>query len=325
MATVHANNPALHAQYLAKGIETEAKVFQTQWSQSPDCDKLMIGAYHHLGQFDRFDQAADRLETYWKERGDTINVSYFIGLELRSQASEMRGRYADALHYYQRAFGVHDSLDYRNQHDQLAELATVYHLQEEQLARQQAEANARFFRWITVVIVIALVIAIAFALFFFYKRRETARKNRVLARQIAEALAYKDQHDMEQEPQPQPENPATLSDAALFQYLRDAIVRDRLYLDSRLDRQMLVDRFGLSKERIGAAFAKGSSYKSLIDFLNDCRLPHAAKLLVDRPDLSIADVARESGFPSADTFSRNFRQKYTLTPSQFRKQQAAET
>ena len=324
LATAHADNPALHAQYLAKGLETETKVFQTKWSQSTDCDKMMIGAYHHLGQFDRFDQTAERLETYWKERGDTINYSYFIGLELCSRASEMRGRYADALHYYQRAFDVHDSLDYHNQRDQLAELATVYHLQEEQLARQQAEADARFSRWITVAIVIALIIALTFAVYFFYKRRETLRKNRALAQQITEALAYKDKYDAEQEPQPQPENPATLSDADLFQFLRDAILRDRLYLDPQLDRQALVDRFGLSKERIGAAFAKGSSYKSLIDFLSDCRLPHAAKLLADRPDLSIADVARESGFPSADTFSRNFRQKYALTPSQFRAQQDAE-
>ena len=173
-------------------------------------------------------------------------------------------------------------------------------------------------------IVIALIIALTFAVYFFYKRRETLRKNRALAQQITEALAYKDKYDAEQEPQPQPENPATLSDADLFQFLRDAILRDRLYLDPQLDRQALVDRFGLSKERIGAAFAKGSSYKSLIDFLSDCRLPHAAKLLADRPDLSIADVARESGFPSADTFSRNFRQKYALTPSQFRAQQDAE-
>ena len=325
LATAHADNPALHAQYLAKGLDAEAKMFQTKWSQSPDCDKMMIGAYHHLGQFDRFDQTAERLEARWIGMGDTINYSYFIGLELRSRAAEMRGRYADALHYYQRAFNVHDSLDYHNQRDQLNELATVYHLQEEQLARQQAEADARFFRWISVAIVVALVIALAFAVYFFYKRRETARKNRVLARQIAEALAYKDKCDAEQMPQPQPENPAVLSDTDLFQYLRDAILRDRLYLDPRLDRQMLVDRFGLSKERIGAAFAKGSSYKSLIDFLGDCRLPHAAKLLADRPDLCIADVARESGFPSADTFSRNFRQKYALTPSQFREQQAADT
>jgi len=77
----------------------------------------------------------------------------------------------------------------------------------------------------------------------------------------------------------------------------------------------------LTKERVGAAFAKGSPFKSLIDFLNDCRLPHAAKLLAERPNMSIAEVAQASGFPSADTFGRNFKQKYTLTPSQYRDQQ----
>ena len=107
-------------------------------------------------------------------------------------------------------------------------------------------------------------------------------------------------------------------DTELFLRLREVILRDQLYLDPRLDRQALVDRFGLSKERIGAAFAKGSPYKSLIDFLTDCRLPYAAKLLSTRLDLSIADVAQKSGFPSADTFGRNFKQKYALTPSQFR-------
>lgn len=91
-----------------------------------------------------------------------------------------------------------------------------------------------------------------------------------------------------------------------------------MFVDPRLDRQTLVDRFGVSKDRIGAAFAKGSPYKSIIDFLTDCRLPYAAKLLASRPYLSIADVARMSGFPSADTFGRNFKQKYALTPSQFR-------
>ena len=53
----------------------------------------------------------------------------------------------------------------------------------------------------------------------------------------------------------------------------------------------------------------------------DCRLPYAAKLLAEHPELSVAEVARASGFPSADTFSRNFKQRYALTPTQYREQQ----
>jgi AraC-like DNA-binding protein len=295
-----------------------------------DCDKLMSAAYHHMGEFDRFEKAMRRFENSYP---DTINPNVLICLEQRSEASKLQGRTADALDYLQRAYVIRDSLDRRNQRDQLAELATVYHLQEEQLARKEKEAEAERSHIINIALVIGLIAAIAFAAWFFYKRRETARKNRVLAREIADAIKYKEKweeheksvaelggqvHDSGQNQVTCPSD----SDTGLFLHLRDVILREKLYLNPQLDRQMLVDRLGLSKERIGAAFSKGSPYKSLIDFLTDCRLPHAAKLLTERPDLSIADVARESGFPTADTFSRNFRQKYTLTPTQFREQQA---
>ena len=106
----------------------------------------------------------------------------------------------------------------------------------------------------------------------------------------------------------------------LFHQIQELVVGEKLFLDPTLDRQMLVDRLGVSKERIGAAFAKGSPYKSLTEFLNDCRLPFAAKLLTTRPDLSIADVAKESGYANADTLGRNFKRKYALTPTEYREQ-----
>lgn len=323
--TQHKDNPSLRAQYLKKALDTEAEVFKTEWSKGIDCDKMLSAAYHHMGQFDRFDQAMRRFEGTYP---DTINPNYLICLEQRSVASKMQGRTAESLGYLERASVIRDSLDQRNQREQLNELATIYHLQEEQLARQQAESDARFYRWLTAAIVVGLLAAVAFAIYFYYKRRETMRKNHVLAREIAEAIEYKEKWEEKEEKSKEEEAASSpvpsgkivdgTSDEELFQSLRDVILRDRLYLDSQLDRQALVDRFGLSKERIGAAFAKGSPYKSLIEFLTDCRLPYAAKLLSSRPDLSIADVARESGFPSADTFGRNFKQKYALTPSQFR-------
>lgn len=54
----------------------------------------------------------------------------------------MRGRQSEAIGYLTREIVISDSLDRRSQNDQLSELATVYHLQEEQLARYEAEAEA---------------------------------------------------------------------------------------------------------------------------------------------------------------------------------------
>lgn len=345
--------PAIRAQLLKKALAAETEMFKTKWSQTPDCDVMMSASYHHLGQFDRFDAAIARMDSAMT---DSISLNHCICLSLRSTAAQMRGRLAEAIGYMNRLFVIRDSIDARNQRDQLAELATVYHLQEEQFARQQAENDACVSHLYLLFISFALLAAIAFAVYFFYKRRETDKKNHVLAREIAEAIKYKEKYDeavgaglsddslirqqeegkmqspavadsqisnpdIHDKPNSATQESAPTSDSELFAYLRQAIIVDLLYLDPQLDRQALVDRFGLSKERIGAAFAKGSPYKSLIEFLTDCRLPYAAKMLIEHPELTIADVAQKSGFPSLNTFGRNFKQKYALTPSQFREQQ----
>ena len=341
--------PALRAELLRKARQTEAKMQQTRWSHTIDCDRMMTAAYHHLGQFQQFDGAMARLDSI--QTGDTINYNFMTRLGLRSTAAQMRGRLAEAIGYLNRSIIIQDSINRRTQRDQLNELATVYHLQEERFAHQQAVADAHQMKLYALFIGAALIAALVVAVYFFYKRRQTMEKNRVLAREITEAIRYK---ELWEEAQKAPEAPLSspegdtiaptlysktieapsgavggagtsgalgtyaVGEVALYQQLRDVILRERLYLDPRLDRQMLVDRFGLSKERIGAAFAKGSPFKSLIDFLTDCRLPYAAKLLSEHPELSVADVALASGFPSADTFGRNFKQRYALTPSQFR-------
>lgn len=306
---------------LAKARKTEAAVFRTQWSQSIDCDKIMSAAYAYMGEFDRFEQAMSRFENSYP---DTINPNYVICLEQRSEAARMQGHIDEALSYMQRAYLIRDSLDARNQREELNKLATEYHLQEEQFIRQQKETEAKRARTVIVALIIGLVATIGFLVWVFRQKRLEDKKNRVLAREIAEAITYKEKWLEREELGVKSEALRVESevdpDRALFLQIQELVIREKLFLDPSLDRQTLVDRLGLSKERIGAAFAKGSPFKSLIEFLNDCRLPYAAKLLTERPDLSIAEVAKESGFPSADTLGRNFKQRFTLTPTQFRDQ-----
>ena len=310
---------------MAEARKTEAEVFRTQWSQKIDCDKIMSAAYAWMGEFERFEQAMRRFENSYP---DTINPNYVICLEQRYEAARMQGHIDKALGYMQRAYLIRDSLDYRNQRDQLNELATAYRLQEEQLLRKKKEAEAERAHTIIIALTIGLVAAISFLVWFFRQKHLVEKKNKVLAREIAEEITYKEKYmeakRIEAEDSRQEEIAEHAAgddpDTRLFRQIQELVVGEKLFLDPTLDRQTLVDRLGVSKERIGAAFAKGSPYKSLIEFLNDCRLPCAAKLLTARPDLSIADVAKESGYANADTLGRNFKRKYTLTPTEYREQ-----
>lgn len=192
--------------------------------------------------------------------------------------------------------------------------------QQYETERQRAEARRNaLIAWSTGVIGL---LAVCFALFALYKHRETRRKNRALVRQIGEAMAYKERYEALLSPKTfdgsKSENTEETADTDLFAQIHDTIVREKLYLNPACDRQMLIERFGLSKERIGAAFAKGSSHPSLSAYINDLRLEHAYKLLLDQPGLDLGQVAQQSGFSSRKYFGDRFKSRYGMTPSEFR-------
>ncbi len=113
-------------------------------------------------------------------------------------------------------------------------------------------------------------------------------------------------------------DPNSLTDEQLFQHINDIIVHERLFLDSRFERQTIMDRFQLSKERVGAIFSKGSQYAKLTDYTQELRLEYSTLLITNNPDKSIAQVASESGFSSYSYFCKCFRQRFGMTPSEFR-------
>jgi AraC-like DNA-binding protein len=41
-------------------------------------------------------------------------------------------------------------------------------------------------------------------------------------------------------------------------------------------------------------------------------------MMNNQPDLNVEQVSQASGFTSADTFTRNFRAKYGMTPTTYR-------
>ena len=109
-----------------------------------------------------------------------------------------------------------------------------------------------------------------------------------------------------------------LTDEQLFLHINEVVMHERLFLDSSFDRQTIMDRFQLSKDRVGAVFSKGSDHLKLNKYILQLRLEYAAHLLVDEPDRPITQIAADSGFGSSAYFSDRFRQHYGMSPTDFR-------
>lgn len=108
-----------------------------------------------------------------------------------------------------------------------------------------------------------------------------------------------------------------MTDEQLFQHIHDVIVREHLFLDPSFGRQTIIDRFKLSKERVGAIFTKGSEHSKLSGYVQQLRLEYAAKLLIEQPEKSIVQIASDCGFSSHTYFSARFRQHFGMSPSDF--------
>ena len=54
-----------------------------------------------------------------------------------------------------------------------------------------------------------------------------------------------------------------------------------------------------------------------MEFLNRCRLDHAARQLREQPGLSVTDVAFANGFNSSQYFATCFRHRFQISPSRF--------
>ena len=292
----------------------------------------VVLAYCEMGEFNKVLTLYDEVEK--SQLTDTINRSFARLLRCSAIAMGATGKQKQGIGLWKRYNNlvqrVNNELPASKAHD----YAARYHLEEQQHKIQENETEIKYMRLSIVASIVAFLLALAFAIYFFSQRCKMSTKNKILTAQISEANKYKIKYtelteaktkeETENEAYNQQEDDSKLSIddttdyVKVFEIMSAAIISKQLYLDPNMGRQTLIDLFGVSKEVVGSAFAKGSEYGSLTSFINTCRLTHAVKLLDDNKEMSIKEIALASGYYNVNTFSRNFKAKYSMSPSEYR-------
>ncbi len=299
---------------------------------------MITSTLRKLEEYDRVLAIYDEVE---RQLGtDTLNANYVEILRGRAEAADAQGRRAEAKGYWKQYAALNELLTEHLLQGKAHLYAARFHAQEQQREiEQQREATRRAVASRTVIGFIGLLIFL-FALYAVGQWRKMQRHNRILAQQITETVEYKEKYKklrrsaeatacqkedsslITSNSKPTTENSQlptdNSSDADLFAYLRDLIEREQLFLNPQFERQTLINRTGLSKERIGAAFAQGSGHERLTTLVREMRLDYAVRLMNEQPELTIEQVCQASGFANADTFTRNFRAKFGMTPTAYR-------
>ena len=257
-----------------------------------------------------------------RQQGDTLGEMMNTAKWGLAEVYWKMGRSNQAAVLYEQVLEIQDTLKTRKAKNTAQELAAIYHDKEQdQMIMQQHAENTRQ-RYLLFSVLAVLIAVTVLAVIIIRKNRIISRKNRVLAQQIADALKFRELYMKEKEthdPKVVSSEQNTLSDEQLFQYINEVVIRERLFLDPKFERQTIMERFNLSKERVGAVFTKGSGHAKLSNYVQQLRLDYAAKQLIEQPEKSIVQIASECGFSSNTYFSDRFRKRFGMSPTDFRK------
>ena len=101
----------------------------------------------------------------------------------------------------------------------------------------------------------------------------------------------------------------------------DLIYRTVSYVSGNFRKKFSLEEMahdlGVSKYVLSRVFSK-TFHRNFNQYLNDARLSYACTRLVNSGD-TILDICLDSGFDSQRTFNRAFKERYRITPGEYRK------
>jgi AraC-like DNA-binding protein len=109
---------------------------------------------------------------------------------------------------------------------------------------------------------------------------------------------------------PRPDSPALL-------HLTRAMTEQHTYRREGLTLAMLAETLGLGDAALRNLINQALGYRNFNDFLHHYRLQEAAARLTTE-DLPILSIALECGYGSIGPFNRAFRQRFGMTPTEYR-------
>lgn len=178
--------------------------------------------------------------------------------------------------------------------------------------------------------------------------RIVGRKNKLMAQQIELYLSYRTKLDTAQlrinqleemlaeqtkvntdsKEEKEEKSTATLgdineADRRSFEELDLKIRNERLFLDPNFSRDILLQLTPVGKNRISSLLQTFTG-ENFNGYINSLRLEYSLSLLKKFNHYTIEAIAMDSGFNNVRTYQRLFRDKYGMTPAEYKKSLQAE-
>ncbi|WP_418697814.1 helix-turn-helix domain-containing protein [Bacteroides sp.] len=324
------------------GREQEAEQYYRRFlalGSIHDRDNYLIVPYlsdRHL--YDDIIRMNSAREAFLQQQGDTVTYHMVTIKRSLGEAYEARGDFRRAATYFRQLALLHDSIKNREQHSAALELAALYDTNEKEILLQQQSGELRE-RNIWLLSAAGLLLLLAAGLWRTIRyNRIIRRKNHTLMQSINEQMDYKmrwqESRQATEELHRQIEQlqaEATTTDnteavsidreenICVFDRLETLLTEQPIYLDSNFTASDLVQLAGVNRNRLNTILMQYAHCTAAV-YINRLRIEYAACLIREHPRYIISYIAEECGLPNTSTFHRLFRERYGMTPAEYKKQ-----
>ena len=319
---------AANAYSLSKPAQTDSAAKYIRLFRASDYGKTVNGrwmaipASAALGDWDEVNSLLDIIESQ-----NTVNPSpskYSRILYYRALEANARGRVKEAYELMREHAELSEKLNREESDEDLRKLSAEYSAKENEFKLRQAENASRTKSIILAVLLLGGILSLIFTLRFRKQRVSLEEKNKALAGMVekfAEPLIRENVEGVGGEGEEEEiEEEAGTSDVdpQLFFTIDETIKSEKLYTNLYLQRQDIIDRFGISRHTLNKllnAHAKGQSFPS---YINSIRLTEALHLLKSEPGMSTTSIAEAVGLTPAN-LRELFKRHFGITPTEYRK------
>lgn len=248
---------------------------------------------------------------------DSLN---FIRLRTLEQSSRAYRALGDYVHAYLTILQVHQisqQMATSRERSQIFQLADVTEAAAREYQLEKADYQLEVQHYvISALLLVTLVLLALFGLLWrtlqIIRRKNRKMMELVLQLDDQRKEIYSVENELEQR-----ENEIK-TDEKLFFSFDWQVKEQKLYLNYQLGRDDYARLMGVDRNRFAVILKKFTS-NNLSTYLNDLRLEHSITLFREHPDWPINRVAEESALPRISTFYRLFKDKYGVSPNNFRK------
>lgn len=230
---------------------------------------------------------------------------YLRDLQLKAEVENAAGLHEESAKTYSQYISYHDSLSRRLTDRRLHDLTLLYRSELDREAKRTEKIRLIGLGSVTLLLLILLAVTFRHAL-------AERKRNRLLVERLHE-------YDRAEQTllQSIPEDMQTSDDLSEILLLDKHMLTARPYTNPGLGRSELAEFLGVSQEAL-SQIIRAERDCTVHAYINSFRTEEARRQLDSDANESIAEIAVKLGFGTARTFQRAFKERFDMTPSQYR-------